>query len=120
VPSVIIDRIIEKETPYRGQLVGRGIPLGDLPIRRAVDVGLGCTRTLQFEGAGRYHFFNWIDLAKQDLIHFEIGTDVFRTGMRGNPLILFVQKARTVLVFLSHTDIVLDIEPIIGEHLSEG
>ena len=116
---MIIDRIIKKETPYRGQLVGSGIPLGYLPIRRAVDVGLGGTRTLKFEGTGRYHLLDWIDPAKQDLIHFQIGTDVLRTGMPGDPLFLFVQKARTVLVLLSHTDIVFDIKPIIRKHLPE-
>jgi hypothetical protein len=117
---VIIDRIVEEETPHRGQIVGSDIPLGDLPIRRAIDVGLGGAWTLQLEGAGRYHLFNRIDPAKKDLIHFQIGTGVFCVGMTGDPFTLFFTIGRTVQVFLFHTDVVLEIESIIGEHLSEG
>jgi hypothetical protein len=116
---VIIDRIVEEETPHRGHIVGSDIPLGDLPIRGAVDVGVGGAWTLQLEGAGRYHLFNRIDLAKQDLIHFQIGADVLSMGISGNPLILFFTIGGTVLVFLVHTDIVFEIEPIIGKHLLE-
>jgi hypothetical protein len=120
VTSVIIDRIVEEEAPHRGQIVGSDIPVGDLPIRRTVDVGLGSTRALKLEGAGWYHFFNWIYPAKQDLIHFEIGTDVFRAGMAGDPFTLFFTIGWAVQVFLLHTDVVVEIESIIGEHFPEG
>jgi hypothetical protein len=120
VTPVIIHRIVEEEAPHRGQIVGSDITVGDLPIRRAVDIGLGGTRALKLESAGRYHLFDWIDPAKQDLIHFQIGTDVFRSGMAGDPFILFFAVGRTVHVFLLHTDVVIEIESIIGKHFPEG
>jgi hypothetical protein len=117
---VIIDRIVEEETPHRGQIVGSDIPLGDLPICRAIDVGLGGTWALQLEGAGRYHLFNRIDPAKQDFIHFQIGADLLGAGMTGDPFTLFFTIARTAQVIRLHTDVVLEIESIIGKHLPEG